>query len=490
MASRLRPLIERIEQRHNVACYRDLLDDCHETYCYWRDQLLASHVSSLVRAALCSSPSLASGLRACFLALIELAIQETHLFHQFFHPSTDVTELFRGAVLGSASASLLAAARPLYIKSRRIDELVALTNLIKIEILEDRVARPLYAHAVAFVAPIASTMLADVQDRLVFLTQAFVASEISGFSPSSADLDYPARLDAALLPPFAAAQGGESQLDAIMASWYPPVRKAIMLLSKLYLTLNATIFEALAQEALRECCDSVARASQLILHAGKADSHVHAQLFYIKHVLILSEQIRPFDIDFQVTERTLDFSPIRTSLNRFLTGDFATLWDTLRNPPAPLVADSSTNTKHDLQQLLAQALHNLLAQHLAPCTAPLLRFHGELLEKSGADQAEALAAHVGTLNDLVAAYEAAVAQQLAPLKATLMSYLDGVTNESLANVITPFQNAILEPVVLIFNTCQSNAVVMAEHGVHSLDEFVNRLLNALIPKQKQSMIDL
>ena len=46
------------------------------------------------------------------------------------------------------------------------------------------------------------------------------------------------------------------------------------------------------------------------------------QLFQIRQLLILREQIAPFEADFAVVEKELDFSHMRDHLRRILAGVF------------------------------------------------------------------------------------------------------------------------------------------------------------------------
>jgi len=77
-----------------------------------------------------------------------------------------------------------------------------------------------------------------------------------------------------------------------------------MCLRVLYRKVNTEIFEGLAQEAIMICTQTLLAASAAI---SKQRGPLDGLLFLIKNLLILREQVGPFNIKF-ITEKILDFS--------------------------------------------------------------------------------------------------------------------------------------------------------------------------------------
>lgn len=92
--------------------------------------------------------------------------------------------------------------------------------------------------------------------------------------------------------------------------WYPTVRRTLVCLSRLYRCIDRPVFQSLSQEALSYCIQSVSHAAQLI--AAKKTA-IDGELFEIKHLLIIREQIAPFRVDFTCRETSLDFSKTKTA---------------------------------------------------------------------------------------------------------------------------------------------------------------------------------
>ena len=183
----------------------------------------------------------------------------------------------------------------------------------------------------------------------------------------------PAFQTACIKDGFALALQKESSPSAY-ASWYPPVQQTLLCLSKLYRCVEAKVFAGLAQDAVSSCTKAVqvgkakvpyvwsvnqalqsadpavemagtgttlcqclsdlrvplclpefrSKLGTCLQEAAKAvqrrSSAMDGQLFLIKQLLILREQIAPFEADFSVVEKDLDFTHMRDHLRRILAG--------------------------------------------------------------------------------------------------------------------------------------------------------------------------
>lgn len=74
--------------------------------------------------------------------------------------------------------------------------------------------------------------------------------------------------------------------------------------------LEKKVFQGLAQEAISLCVQSVDNASKQI---SQNATTIDGELFQIKHLLILREQIAPFQVDFVIKETSLDFSNMKNA---------------------------------------------------------------------------------------------------------------------------------------------------------------------------------
>jgi hypothetical protein len=91
----------------------------------------------------------------------------------------------------------------------------------------------------------------------------------------------------------------------------------LLLLSRIYRCVDMSSFEGLAQEAVDVTARSLQRAADIITaKSGTFDG----LLFNIKHLLILREQISPFEIEFLTTSKRVDFTSTTTALTGLWEG--------------------------------------------------------------------------------------------------------------------------------------------------------------------------
>jgi hypothetical protein len=211
------------------------------------------------------------------------------------------------------------------------------------------------------VAQISATVL-DAEQRIAELAQAST-TENTGVDPASF-VNIP--LDTLSNMPMSPAD--------MHGMWYPTVRRTLVCLSKLYRCIDKASFQGLSQETLSMCVQSLIKASDSIT---KTKSVMDGQLFLIKHLLILREQIAPFHIDFAVKEMALDFSKIknaavellkaRSRLFAFSTNN-AVLQFLLEGTPAvtETFIDSRKEVDTQLKNTCEVFIHNVSDQFTGP----------------------------------------------------------------------------------------------------------------------------
>ena len=316
--------------------YFAALQDCQTIYFDCRSQLLLPSIRATVNKLCLENERNHCGLmRSGCSLLLHISDDEYRLYKQFFQVDVGSYKSF----LESICVILYDALRPLIINLGHLETLSELTSILKSEMLayhcgDDPV------HLEAFKETV-QQLLQDVQERLIFRTHIYIRTDIAEYAPHPGDLSYPEKL-----------QMMESIQDSIMADenkekrdrtssvsssasmtslevaninratspysspvdlhgmWYPTVRRTLVCLSRLYRCLELEIFQGLSQEVLDACIDSLELAcTQISANRGIRNG----QLFLIKHLLILREQITPFQVQLSVLEHSLDFSKLKNA---------------------------------------------------------------------------------------------------------------------------------------------------------------------------------
>ncbi|CAN1761347.1 Conserved oligomeric Golgi complex subunit 3 [Linum perenne] len=339
-ASELEPVLKEIEGRSARKEYVLMLAECHKLYCEQRLSLVKGIVQQRISEFSKKEP-LPSLTRSGCAYLMQVCQLEHQLFDHFFPSSSeDVSSL--APLIYPLATYLYDTLRPKLIHETSVDLLCELVDILKVEVLGDQLSRR--SESLAGLRPTLERILADVHERLTFRARTHIRDEIANYIPSDEDLNYPAKLEQTTETKSEASSVDENA--ELFKTWYPPLEKTLSCLSKLYRCLEQSVFTGLAQEAVEVCSDSIQKASKLI---AKRTTAMDGQLFLIKHLLILREQIAPFDIEFSVTHKELDFSHLLEHLRRILRGQ-TSLFDWSRSTSlartlSPRVLESQFDAK-------------------------------------------------------------------------------------------------------------------------------------------------
>jgi hypothetical protein len=149
------------------------------------------------------------------------------------------------------------------------------------------------------------------------------------------------------------------------------------------------VFEHFASRSVELCVQALKQGSEGV---RKTRSVLNGDLFLVRHLLVLREQLVPFEIRLQSTERILDFKPSQEALRHFAVNARSLLrFDTangliqLAREGLPGMKEQELDAKKDLDKVLKAACTSMkqsaLKMLLGPADAFLAKvtaFVGEI----------------------------------------------------------------------------------------------------------------
>ncbi|KAI3984512.1 hypothetical protein MKX01_034005 [Papaver californicum] len=470
-AGELKPVLVEIESRASRKEYAQVLAECHKLYCEQRLSLIKSIVHQRM-SEFAKKEELPSLTRSGCAYLVQVCLHEHQLFVHFF-PSSSEEMSSLSPLIDPLSTYLYDTLRPKLIHEANLDFLCELVDILKVKVLGEQLSAR--SDSLAGLRPTLERILADVHERLTFRARTHIRDEIASYIPFDDDLDYPSKLERSAETEPATTSADEN--PDLFKTWYPPLEKTLSCLSKLYRCLEPAVFTGLAQEAVEVCATSIQKASKLI---AKRSSTIDGQLFLIKHLLILREKIAPFDIEFSVIHKELDFSHLLENVRRLLRGQ-ASLFDWTRSTSlartlSPRVLESQLDAKKDLERNLKTTCEEFIMLVTKLVVDPMLSFVTKVTAVKGAlssgsqdrkpDSALAKPIRIQAFAtpdkvvELVQKVGAAIQQELPVVLAKMKLYLQNPSTRTI--LFKPIKTNILEA------HSQVHALVKSEYSAEDL----------------------
>lgn len=475
-ASELKPVLEEIESRSSRKEYTQILAECHKLYCEQRLSLVRGIVHQRI-SEFAKKEALPSLTRSGCAYLMQVCQLEHQLFYHFFPSSAeDVSSL--APLIDPLSTYLYDTLRPKLIHETNVDFLCELVDILKVEVLGEQLSRR--SESLAGLRPTLERILADVHERLTFRARTHIRDEIANYFPLDEDLDYPAKLERSVADNLETTSQADENL--VFKTWYPPLEKTISCLSKLYRCLEPGVFTGLAQEVVEVCSTSIQKASKLI---ARRSSPMDGQLFLIKNLLILREQIAPFDIEFSVTHKELDFSHLLEHLRRILRGQ-ASLFDWSRSTSlartlSPRVLESQIDAKKELEKSLKTTCEEFIMSVTKLVVDPMLSFVTKVTAvkvamSSGSQNQKAESVMAKPLKDQAFATPDKVAELVQKVAAAIQQELPIVMTKMKLYLLNPSTRTILfKPIKtnIVEAHVQVQSLLKAEYTPEEIQGIIN-----------------
>ncbi|KAH8119149.1 Sec34-domain-containing protein [Phellopilus nigrolimitatus] len=337
VAAQVAPLLGELERRtwSHPEELSSLLSECHSAYFGARKSLLVGRLAEEIKGLDPGRADLVELTRTGCSYLKQLCIDEFAIYRCFFDSGKELLY----AYLESLCDYLYDDLRPRILHEPRLSVLCDVCKVLQALMVldvpetepssddeEDAFHRNGTSSREAkqglgklHISHMLQSVLQDAQTRLFFKAQTVVQAEIRYYVPKADDLDYPKKLEGAclgqsslVLDPYRLFKIGideaqrrpkasdikerqdETYLLRISSfdkreTWYATLRTAVAVLAQLHDFVQPSIFDDIAQEAIDFCRLSLVSAANLITVRGSPSTETDAQLFLIKHLLVLKE---------------------------------------------------------------------------------------------------------------------------------------------------------------------------------------------------------
>jgi len=302
-----RPLTALLRWRSEThEAYASTLGELEGYYARLRIKLVAGpvkdHLGGLLQARASSTRRGASGAQEACAYVLQVARLERQCFEAYF-------EAPRQGCQQEALRSILDAVSLLFFQALQsvlqgcgteLDALQELAECLKAEVPEpsSEARRGVGAQAIDPVAVRIRQLHEQVVAKIVIVAQTHIIEDVQEYRILEWDLNYPS----SLFP--ASAEQAAANLQDYRRGWFPTLDRVLGVLAKTFHVLEASEFQDLSHRAVVACVLSLKRASKLLADRPLPDQEhllglmlrsLDSQLFLIKHLLILWEQMASFD---------------------------------------------------------------------------------------------------------------------------------------------------------------------------------------------------
>jgi hypothetical protein len=437
--------------------YQELLQICRQTYCTCRESLLRTTVRTHMDQ-LKEKHGPVGMTRLASVFLIRLCTVETDMFLDFFGNGKSDTKVVSDESLSSLKSNaqqhavddtafkspdfqayLTSLCSALHRTVRRalvtmvdLDSLCQIVTVLREERSMANVSPTTMAAARAI-----TTVIQDAQERLIFCANSTLQKDVVKYQATPSDLNYPEKLhrksNEAVTSSSSDDDAVELQLQLVYESWFPPIRTVLKILSKIFRVVESRVFEDMALQSVRSCTRCLKDGAEYI---KSHKSQIDADLFLVKHFLILREQLSPFDIELRSVERQLDFSDAGKAVARFLANRNRRVFSvSTENALITLLREGVTvqeapvDSKRDLEDALRSSCNDFIEHTAYLVASDLLDIVESYKNRDGTSSTDLATAEsiVSTLKALSESIES----KLLTVKVQMSSYLENIATQSI-----------------------------------------------------------